>query len=231
MNKIFVIDGTDGSGKKTQAKLLRERLIKAGYQVASFPFPNYKSLSSGPVRMYLEGEISQNPNDISEKAASSLYAVDRYITYQKEMKALVSDDHTIILLDRYTSANLIHQGAKIVEKYGMDQQRLDHFIDWVYHLEYKDLGLPVPTQTFFMNMPIEIIKKLIENRPDEITGNSTKDIHERNFKHLENALTAGLYTANKLNWHVINCMENGELRSIEDINDEIYQEILKTLSD
>ena len=80
-----------------------------------------------------------------------------------------------------------------------------------------------------MNMPINVVTKLIENRPDEITGNSQKDIHERNSKHLENSLTSGLYVAEKLNWHIVNCMNNDKLRSIEDINDEIYNEIINLI--
>ena len=230
MNKIFVIDGTDGSGKKTQIKRIKERLIEKGIKVASFPFPNYSSLSSGPVRMYLEGEISQNPNDISNKAASSFYAIDRYITFQKDMKSIYNDNETIILLDRYTSANLIHQGSKIIAEYGFDTKKLDEFIDWVCNLEYHDLGLPKPTKTFFMNMPIEIVTELIENRPDEITGNQTKDIHERDISHLKNSLTSGLYTANKLNWYIVNCVNNGALRSIEDINNEVFDEIMKEIN-
>lgn len=230
MNKIFVIDGTDGSGKKTQIKRIKEKLKNNGIKVASFPFPNYPSLSSGPVRMYLEGEISENPNDISKKAASTFYAIDRYITYQKDMKKIYEDSETVILLDRYTSANLIHQGSKIIEKYGLDTEKLDEFIEWTCNLEYNDLELPKPTKTFFMNMPIETVNKLIENRPDEITGDSKKDIHERNTNHLKNSLTSGLYTAKKLNWHIVDCVKDNELRSIEDINNEIFNEIMKEIN-
>ena len=230
MSKIFVIDGTDGSGKKTQVKLLKERLEKENYSVISYPFPNYSSLSSGPVRMYLEGEISENANDISEKAASSFYAVDRYITYQKSMKKMFEQENNIILLDRYTSANLIHQGSKIIDKYGMNEEKLDEYIHWICNFEYNDLELPMPTQTFFMTMPINVILTLIEHRPDEISGNTTKDIHERNLSHLENSLTSGLYVAKKLNWYTVNCMKDDQLRTIEDINDEIFNEILRIVN-
>lgn len=228
MNKIIVIEGTDGSGKKTQTKLIRQRLIDDNYILANAPsFPNYPSLSSGPVRMYLEGELSEDPNDISAKAASTFFAVDRYITYHKEMKKYYEDDKSLILLDRYTSANITHQGSKIIEKYGLDEDKLNEYIDWNINLEYNDLELPRPTLTFFMNMPIEWVIKLIENRPDEITGNAKKDIHERNTKHLENSLTSGLYAAKRLGWYVIDCVKDGELRTIEDINNEIYNEIKK----
>ncbi|MDO4282700.1 MAG: thymidylate kinase [Clostridia bacterium] len=230
MHKIFVIDGTDGSGKKTQIKLVKEKLMRKGIKVASFPFPNYPSLSSGPVRMYLEGEISENPSDISKKAAASFYAIDRYITFQKDMKSIYEDNETVILLDRYTSANLIHQGSKIIEKYGLDEKKLDDFIEWTCNLEYNDLELPKPTRTFFMNMPIEMVNKLIENRPDEITGNTKKDIHERNVDHLKNSLASGLYTAKKLDWYVINCVKDNLLRTIDDINDEIFNEIMHEIN-
>lgn len=230
MNKIFVIEGTDGSGKKTQTKLIHQRLIEEGNTVSSFPFPNYNSLSSGPVRMYLEGELSQDPNEISQKAASTLYAVDRYITYKKEMEKIYKDDNTIILLDRYSSANLVHQGSKIIEKFGLDEKKLNDFINWDYNLEHFDLELPKADLTFFMNMPIKFVNELISNRADEITGNFKKDIHERNTKHLENSLISGLYAAKKLNWYIVDCVKDEKLRSIEDINDEIYSVIKKNLT-
>lgn len=230
MKKIFVIEGTDGSGKKTQTRLIRERLTNEGHKLASFPFPNYESLSSGPVRMYLEGELSKNPNDIPAKAASTFYMIDRYITYQKDMKKIYEDNETIILLDRYSSANIAHQGSKIIEKFGIDEERLDEYIEWNMNFEHKELALPEATITFFMNMPIDIALELIANRPDEITGSAKKDIHERNTKHLENSLKSGLYAAKKLGWYIVECVKDGKLRSIEDINDEIYNVIKENLN-
>ena len=116
--KIIVIEGTDGSGKQTQAEKLREKLIKEGYDVYASSFPNYASDSSAAVRMYLKGEIKEKAEDISAKAASIFYAVDRYITYKKEMETVYTSGEQVIVLDRYVASNVIHQGAKLIKKEG-----------------------------------------------------------------------------------------------------------------
>jgi len=132
MKKIFVIEGTDGSGKQTQTEKIYNKLISKGIPSYKTSFPNYDNLSSGPVREYLSGNISKNPNDISAKAASAFYAVDRYISYKETIEKLYNDDETVIFFDRYVSSNLLHQGGKVLGQTG-SYDKLSEFADWNYN--------------------------------------------------------------------------------------------------
>lgn len=217
-------------GKQTQTNKIYERLINKSYDVFKTSFPNYDNLSSGPVKEYLSGKISENPNDISPKAASSFYAVDRYISYKENIEKYYLDDKTIIIFDRYVSSNLLHQGAKLYNnsKNG-NQKKLDEYISWLNNFEYGDLELPVATMTFFLYVPLETTLKLIENRKNKFNNDDKKDIHESDTTHLKNAINSGLYCAKKLGWKIINCVNENGLRTPDDINDEIYEIIVNSL--
>ncbi len=220
MRKIFVIEGNDGAGKKTQTKELIKNLNKLNIKTYSTSFPNYNELSSGPVREYLNGNISKTPNEISYKATSYLFAIDRYITFRKHILPYYNDAETIIVFDRYTQSNLIHQGGKIITEYG-NTDHLDEFSKWLYNLEYNDLELPKPTATFYLYVPIDFTINMIKNRPNKIDNSMEKDINEKDLTFLCNSAKSGLYYAKKQNWHIIECVKDGILRSIEDISAEI----------
>ena len=134
-SKIIVIEGTDGSGKATQTKLLMERLEKEGCKVFTTSFPKYDSDSSALVKMYLNGQITENANGVSAKAASVFYAADRYITYKKEIEPLYSAGEYVMVLDRYSGSNIIHQGAKVIassKSSDCAKEELNQFIKWLY---------------------------------------------------------------------------------------------------
>lgn len=228
MNKIFVIEGIDGSGKQTQSQRIYDRLINEGKQVFKTSFPAYDNQSSGPVKEYLSGAISSDPNEISAKAASLFYAVDRYISYKERIEKFYKDDSTIILFDRYVSSNLLHQGGKILAKTN-SYSDLDEFIDWIEQREFGDLELPKPTCVFFLYIPVEFSLNLMRERKNKFSNEDKKDIHESDENHLVNAANSGLYVAKKLGWNVIECVKDGKLRSIADINDEIYKIIQENL--
>ena len=228
MNKIFVIEGTDGTGKETQTNLTYERLKKENIPVYRTSFPNYSSNSSAGVKMYLNGDLGENANSVPEKPASVLYAVDRYITYTTQIKPYYEDDNTILLFDRYVSSNLLHQGAKIIARED-DFKKLDEYYKWLYNFEYKDMGIPKPVATFFLYLPVEYSLKAMNSRVNKITNEAKKDIHESDELHLKNATKSGYYLAQKLGWNIINCLdEDGNRKTRETINDEIYS-ILKDL--
>ena len=115
MGKIFVIDGTDGSGKQTQFERLKQRLTKEGIEYKIMSFPNYESPSSSLVKMYLSGEFGKEAKMISPYVASTFYAADRYATFQTGYKEYY-ENGGIILADRYTTANMVHQAGKIENK-------------------------------------------------------------------------------------------------------------------
>ncbi len=215
---IIGIEGTDGSGKQTQTNKLLERLLSDGKDVIRQSFPNYESESSGPVRMYLNKELSETSDEISAYQASMFYAVDRFCTY----KAGFGKEYNkgkIIIMDRYVQSNMLHQACKI-----SDLQERDKFLNWLEDIEFDLFELPKPDIVVFLDMPVEVNLKLMEGRQFK-TGN-TKDLHEQDSTHLEKAYNAGKYVAQKYGWLVISCVDkDGNVRTREDIHEEIYSKI------
>lgn len=218
MGKIIVIDGLDGSGKNTQASLLRDNLKDLGYRVKLFSFPRYESDSSTLIKMYLGGKIDKDANNVNPYAASILYTADRYIQFKVALEKYLNTD-TILIFDRYISANIIHQGSKIQsieEKY--------KFYDWCYDLEVNKLGLPRESLTVLLKVKPDISARLIAER------NRKTDIHEQNKIYLnscyENAKIASEYN----NWRVIDCNKGDDsIRDIEDIQKELLSIVLKEI--
>lgn len=221
MGKLFVIDGTDGSGKQTQFEKLKERLNKDGVEYKTVSFPNYDSPSSSLVKMYLSGDFGTDAQKISPYIASTFYAADRYATFETGYKKYY-EDGGIILADRYTTASMVHQAGKIKNK-----EERDKFIKWLWDFEFKLYGLPIPTEVFFLNMPTEKAFELMKDRKNKFDKNAKKDIHERNEIHMRDAYNAACEVAKEYNWYEIKCMKNNELRTIEDIHEEIYKEVKK----
>ena len=221
MGKLFVIDGTDGSGKQTQFQKLQERLYKEGIEYKTVSFPNYDSPSSSLVKMYLSGEFGENAKDVSPYIASTFYAADRYATYKKDLEEYYNNGG-LILADRYTTANMVHQAGKI-----SDEKEREKFLNWLWDFEFNLYGLPVPTEAFFLNMPPEYAFKLMENRKNKFTHEDKKDIHERDKNHIIDSYNAACSLVDKYNWYEVKCVKENKLRTIEDIHEEIYNEIKK----
>ncbi len=212
---IIDIEGTDGSGKKTQTDLLFNFLVNKGYRVKKISFPNYESNSSALVKMYLGGEFGDNPECVNGYQASALYAVDRFAT----MKNINVNDYDYVLFDRYVPSNMIHQSTRI-----KDILELEQFLNWVEDFEYKKLCLPKPDKIIFLDVPVEISMKLARAR-QELKNGEQKDIHEKDDNHLINAYEKAKYVANKFNWTIIDCSNDETIKSI----DEIHKEILTKL--
>ena len=225
MGKLFVIDGTDGSGKQTQFKKLQERLDKEGIEYKTVSFPNYDDPSSSIVKMYLSGEFGQNAKDVSPYIASTFYAADRYATYKRFFEEYYNDGG-IILADRYTTASMVHQAGKI-----SDKEEREKFLDWLWDFEFNLYELPLPTKSFILNMPPDYAMKLMENRENKFTHGQAKDIHERDKNHIIDAYNAACDLATKYDWCEVQCVKEDKIRTIEDIHEEIYEEIKKYLGD
>ena len=223
MGKIFVIDGTDGSGKQTQFERLKNRLTEEGVDYQTVSFPNYDSPSSSLVKMYLSGEFGKNAKDVSPYIASTFYAVDRYATYTTKYKDYY-ENGGIILADRYTTGNMMHQAGKI-----QDKEEREQFLNWLWNLEFELYGLPVPTEVFFLKMPPEKALELIKDRENKFTHTTQKDIHERDKNHIIDSFNAACSVACKYNWYTVECIKEEQIRTIEDIHEEIYQEIRKNI--
>lgn len=223
MGKLFVIDGTDGSGKQTQLETLKKRLMNEKIDFRTVSFPNYDSPSSALVKMYLEGEFGTDAKAISPYIASTFFAADRYATYVTQYKEYF-EKGGIILADRYTTANMVHQAGKIT-----NEAERKKFIDWLWDFEFNLYGLPIPTEVFFLNMPPKFSLELMKDRENKITHDNKKDIHENNAEYLKEAYNAACKLAKEYNWYEINCIENNNIRTIKDINDEIFNELKRHL--
>lgn len=219
MGKLFVIDGTDGSGKQTQFKKLQERLTKEGIDYRTVSFPNYDSPSSSLVKMYLSGEFGEIAKQISPYIASSFYAADRYATFKKDFEEYYNNGG-IILADRYTTASMIHQAGKIDN---IEERK--KFLDWIWDFEFNLYGLPIPTEVFLLKMPPEVSLELMKDRENKFTHESKKDIHERDKNHIIDSFNAACDVAVDYNWYTIECVKDGKIRTIEDIHEEIFKEI------
>ena len=224
MGKLFVIDGTDGSGKQTQSSLLKERLQKDGIDFKSISFPNYDSPSAALVKMYLEGDFGENQKDVSPYIASTFYAADRYATFKKDFEEYYNNGG-IIIADRYTTSNMIHQAGII-----KDKQEREKFLKWLWDFEFNLYGLPIPTEVIFLNMPPDYTEKLIQDRENKITHEKKKDIIEKNKQNTIDAYNNALELVKKYNWYEIKCVKDDKIRTIEDINGEIYELVKKKIN-
>ena len=145
MGKLIVIEGLDGSGKATQANLLFEKLQRNKFEVKKVTFPDYASDSSAPVRMYLGGKLSDKPDGVNAYAASSFYAVDRYISFKTNWEKFYNDGG-IVVADRYTTSNGVHQCSKL------PMEAWNGFMDWLYDFEYNKISIPKPDAVIYLDM-------------------------------------------------------------------------------
>ena len=221
--KLIVVEGVDSSGKATHTQKLYERLLNEGYSVRKVEFPNYNSESSALIKMYLNGEFGSDPDDINPYIASTFYAVDRYASYKKEWGTFYKNGG-IIVSDRYVTSNIIHQAAKI-----KNLSEKDNYLDWLWDLEFNKFRLPVPDCVVFLDMPYSYCESLMEKRDNKFTGKKQKDIHERNTQYLSSVYENAIDLSNRYKWERINCIKDGQIRTIVDIHEEIYSKIAKIL--
>ena len=212
--KLIVFEGTDGSGKSTQFARLCQRVSDMGLDYQKLTFPQYEEPSSALIRMYLGGEFGEKPGDVNPYAASAFYAVDRYASLKK-----VWGDYYerggLILTDRYTTSNAVHQGVKC------SRDERAEFLQWLNDFEYNKMGLPRPDLVIYLDVPTEATVQLLRSR--ESQTNTQADIHEKDTAYLAACRECAGQAADILGWKRIRCLDkNGELRSIEDIHQEIW---------
>ncbi len=221
MGKLIVIEGLDGSGKSTQLDILGKNLKAKGLNFQSVSFPDYQSNSSALVKMYLNGEFGSKPDDVNAYAASLFYAVDRYASYKSSWGEFY-ESGGIVISGRYTTSNAIHQTSKMAKEDYKD------FLDWLYTLEYKKVGIPKPDLVIFLDMPVEVSQKLLFTRycGDE----NKKDIHEADVDYLNNCRSAAKYVCEYSGWKTVPCAEDGQPRSIDDISKDILNLCMEVLN-
>ena len=220
MGKLIVLEGTDGSGKSTQFRLMAERLTEEKVAFRRLIFPRYENESSALIRMYLGGEFGTKPSDVNAYAASAFYAVDRYASYKQDWGQWY-ENGGLILSDRYTTSNAVHQASKETG------ENRDAFLKWLYEFEYDKLGLPKPDLIIYLDVPTSFTEQLMRHREQD-TGTKA-DIHEQDTEYLNTCRKSGRAAADFYGWTVIDCVKDGAMRSIEDIHQEIYGHVAACL--
>lgn len=216
--KLIIIEAGDGSGKATQTELLYQALKAQGQKVMKIQYPDYDSPACEPVKMYLKGDFGKKPEDVNAYTASLFFAVDRFASYKMKWQKAYEDGY-IILADRYTTSNMVHQAVKI-----QDLQAREKFLAWLWDTEFVKMGLPVPDRVIFLDVPPEVTSRLITARAEKDAARG-KDIHEQNKKYLAHCYQVYCDMAEKYQWQRINCVKDGEMMSVE----EIHQLVLSSI--
>ncbi|MFA6533830.1 MAG: thymidylate kinase [Patescibacteria group bacterium] len=221
VGKFIVLDGTDGSGKATQTALLVSRLKAAGHDVETADFPQYGRKSAGLVEEYLNGKYG-SANEVDPRAASIFYAVDRYDASFQIRQWLTAGK--IVIANRYTAANMGHQGAKFV-----DPAARKNFLGWLDNLEYEIFKIPRPDLNIILHVPAEISQELVDQKAErEYINGKKRDIHEADINHLKAAEAVYLEIAKTYpNFRLIECVHGDKILSREEIAELVWQEVIK----
>ena len=212
--KLIVLEGIDGSGKSSQYRRICARMEQDKIAYNHIVFPRYDKDSSALIRMYLGGQFGMNPSDVNAYAASTFYAVDRYAS-MKKVWGEYYEQGGLILTDRYTTSNAVHQGVKCAP-----EERVA-FLQWLDDFEHNKMGLPRPDMVIYLDVPTEATVQLLRSR--EAQTNTHADIHEKDTAYLAACRESAGQAADILGWKRIRCLDKtGKLRSIEDIHEEIW---------
>jgi len=188
--RLLVIDGLDGSGKATQVALLHEYLTNHSVTNFAVDFLRYGKESCVMVEKYLNGSFGTDPFATDPYTASMFYTIDRSISYKAEKWGKMYENGYLIVSDRYTSSNIIHQGSKLF-KGGCAlidvlsrRPEFVNFVKWIYETEYIKIGLPKPDIIINLYLSDEANRRMIKRRREENQDRNNNDIHETNFEYL-----------------------------------------------
>lgn len=218
--KLIVFEGTDGSGKATQSRLLCEHLKRESIPYRNITFPRYGQPSAAMVQEYLDGNLGKRPGDVNAYAASMFYAMDRYASYKQDWGAFY-EAGGLIVADRYTTSNAVHQASKLPEG------ERKAYLDWLFDTEYRLLGLPEPDLVLYLDMPTEITEKMMRQR--ETATGTHADIHEQDAAYLKQCRDNAQAVVEECGWTVIRCAAGDEPRSIEDIHRQVLETVRPVL--
>lgn len=220
MGKLIVFEGTDGSGKATQTELLCRTLTEQGVPFRRLSFPRYSEESSALIRLYLGGAFGSHPDDVNAYAASTFYAVDRYASYKQDWGEYYRQGG-LLIADRYTTSNAVHQCSKL------PPEQWEEFLHWLFDYEFRLLGLPAPDRVIYLQVDPAVSQKLMTQR---YHGDETKkDVHEKDVEYLNRSRKAAEFCAAHLGWCSVRCDAGGQMRSIEEIGEEVRQLALSAL--
>lgn len=212
--KLIVLEGTDGSGKSTQFARLCQRMEAEGFAFQRLVFPQYQEPSSALIKMYLAGEFGSRPGDVNPYASSAFYAVDRYASWKKVWEDWYSAGG-LVLADRYTTSNAVHQAAKL------PAGEREVYLEWLFDLEYRRLGLPEPDMVIYLDLPSEVSEELLRRREAE-TG-AKADIHEQDALYLRQCRESARDIARSLGWRILHCADGLALHTPEAIHSQVWE--------
>ena len=218
--KLIVLEGIDGSGKSAQYRRLCARMEKDKIDYHHIVFPRYDRDSSALIRMYLGGQFGLHPSDVNAYAASTFYAVDRYASYCEDWGKLY-ENGGLIISDRYTTSNAVHQGSKLPD------DELPGFFEWLSDLEYKKMGLPVPDLVIYLDVDLETSLRRMRRR--EQKNHTRGDIHETDTQYLARCLHTADMACRHYGWTRIPFLTDGAERDVDEKNAEIYRIILNAI--
>ena len=218
--KLIVLEGIDGSGKSAQYRRLCAKMEADGIDYHHIVFPRYDKESSALIRMYLGGQFGSRPEDVNPYTASTFFAVDRFASYREDWGEIYAQGG-LILSDRYTTSNAVHQGSKLPE------DELPDFFAWLYDLEHVKMGLPAPDLVIYLDVDIQTSLARMKRRQEKTK--TSADIHERDVQYLERSLKTARLAADYYGWAKIPFRKDGKEREIDEKNAEIYQLILNTV--
>ena len=218
--KLVIFEGIDGSGKSSQYRRICDRLNNDGIQFRQIVFPRYDKESSALIRLYLGGAFGSHPDDVNAYAASLFYAVDRYASFKDDWGKEFSSGK-LIIADRYTTSNIVHQGAKLPE------DELKSFFAWVSDLEYVKMGLPEPDKVFFLDVDLETSLRRMKKRQEK--HHTSADIHEKDTEYLKRCIKTARMACEYFGWTRVPFEKNGAEREIMEKNDDIYRQLLAVL--
>lgn len=218
--KLIVLEGIDGSGKSAQYRRLCARMENSNIDYNHIVFPRYDKDSSALIRMYLSGQFGSRPGDVNPYAASTFYAVDRFASYREDW-GKVYESGGLILSDRYTTSNAVHQGSKLPES------ELPEFFQWLYDLEYVKMGLPRPDLVIYLDVDVETSMSRMARRQQNT--HTSADIHEKDAEYLRRCLETARKAADYYGWIKIDYLKDGRERDVDEKNLEIFRIILREL--
>ncbi len=220
--KLIIFEGIDGSGKSSQYRRIAERLVREGIDFKKIVFPRYDKESSALIRLYLNGAFGSHPDDVNAYAASLFYAVDRFAAFRDDWGRDYANGE-LILADRYTTSNIVHQGAKLPEN------ELQDFFAWVADIEYKKMGIPEPDCVFYLDVDLPTSLRRIRSRAEK--HHTVADIHETDVGYLERCLRTARKACDYFGWNVIPFDRDGAERELQEKNEDIYRQLLSYLRD
>ena len=243
---LIVIEGTDGSGKTLQSRMLVDALLRgagkrhlsgdedsvgalegakktgAPRQVEYIEFPDYASEYGRLIAAFLRGDFGPL-QDIPPKLMGFLYAADRLLARERIRDWL--DKGAIVVANRYAESNIAHQGARVADVQG--RRRLQ---DWLYSIDYDLFGLPRPDLVLLLDLPVEVSQQLIQKKAERSYLQGNADVQEKDVSYQQAVRVAYHEAAQRHGWWIISCSEDGVLSTPERIHQQVLDACLRRLA-